>query len=212
MKKAITTSILAVLLLISPVFADLEVPGEVNPVLAENEFTLNGQNCVAQKNIKQGLVSISVRTKEGKPIWTSEILGEQEKFFIIDKNATSLAIKDLNGDKVPEIITAAMTGPDRSALYVYKYEPKENKFVPMQFKHEKQKVYRDFMVSDMYQKDGQDLVFMGDNKVRALGKIYSEQSAPIAGFYYFELVGNDFVSTEIVPVPVDETSENTEKK
>lgn len=204
MKRILLSSIFAAALMYTaPVFADLEVPGEANPVLSENSIVLNKAKFSVIKRIDQGTVTLKVLGADGKEMWASLPLGEQEKLFIIDGAASPLTVKDLTGDGVPEIITAAMTGPETSALYVFKYDAAGKKFVGMNFKYEKEQLSRDFMVSDMYQKNGEDIVFMPENQVRALGKIFNEDAGPTAGFYFFKLAGDEFVCTEITPVPTD---------
>ncbi len=204
MKRILASVFCTALLFSSPSFADLVVPGENTPVLSENSLTLNDAKFNVVKRIDNGTVTIKVFTVDGKEFWASSPLGEQEKKFIVDGTASPLAIKDLTGDGVPELITAAMTGPDSSALYVFKYDGQNKAFAPMNFKYEKEDLSRDFMVSDMYQENGEDLFFLPDNKIRALGKIYSEEAAPVPGFYVFSLKGNEFVCSEITPVPADD--------
>lgn len=204
MKRILLSSLFAAALMYTiPVFADLEVPGEANPVLSENSIVLNNAKFSVIKRIDQGTVTLKVLGVDGKEMWASLPLGEQEKLFIIDGAASPLTVKDLTGDGVPEIITAAMTGPETSALYVFKYDAAGKKFVGMNFKYEKEQLSRDFMVSDMYQKNGEDIVFMPENQVRALGKIFNEDAGPTAGFYFFKLTGDEFVCSEIIPVPTD---------
>lgn len=203
MKRVVTSLFFAAALSLSPVFADLEVPGEANPVLAENSFALKEATYNVIKRIDKNSVTLRVFNAKGEQFWSSDALGEQEKMFVLDGNATGLAIRDLTGDSIPELITAAMTGPDSSALYVFKLDSEAGKFVPMNFKYEKENLTRDFLVSDMYQKDGQDFCFLPENLIRALGKIYSEEAAPVAGFYTFKLTDGAFVCSEVTPVPVD---------
>lgn len=204
MKRILLSSLFAAALIYTaPVFADLEVPGEANPVLSENSIVLNEAKFNVVKRIDKGTVTLKVLGVDGKEMWASLPLGEQEKLFIIDGAASPLTVKDLTGDGVPEIITAAMTGPETSALYVFKYDGEGKKFVGMNFKYEKEQMSRDFMVSDMYQKNGEDIVFMPENQIRALGKIFNEDAGPTAGFYFFKLTGDEFVCSEITPVPTD---------
>lgn len=206
--KNILAFLLCSALFTSPVFAGLAVPGEFNPVLCETSFSISNSEYRVTKNIENKSVSLKVANSSGEQFWLSDALGEQEKLFTIDGASTSLSIKDVTGDGIPELITAATTGPETSALYIFKYDAEGKKFTAMNFKYEKTDLTRDFMVSDMYQKDGQDIVFMPDNRIRALGKIYSEETAPIAGFYYFKLTGDDFICSEVEPVPVVVTPEN----
>jgi hypothetical protein len=201
MKSILQIFLLVSLLVVSPVFADLAIPGEENPILAEKTFKVNNQTFKVLKEYKDNSVSLSITTTTGKTIASKPDLGEQEKLFIFAGKATSLAVKDLNGDKVPEIITAAMLGTDRSALYVFSFDAQSKKLSPMSFSYKKQNLSRDFLVADMYQQNGQDIVFVAENHIRALGKIY-KPAGPIAGFYDFKLSNDDFVCVKISPVPV----------
>lgn len=207
MKRILASLFCTAIIFSAPAFGDLVQPGEDNPVLSENSILLNEAKFNVVKRIDKGTVTLKVFTVEGKEMWVSSPLGEQEKLFTIDGAASPLAVKDLTGDGVPELITAAMTGPESSALYVFKYDSEGKKFAAMNFKYEKEELTRDFLVSDMYQKNGEDLVFMPENKIRALGKIYSEENGPSAGFYFFTLKNNEFVCSEITPVPVDAPAE-----
>lgn len=207
MKRILASLFCTAIFFSAAAYADLVQPGENNPVLSENSILLNAAEFKVMKRIDKGTVTLKVFAAGGKEIWASEPLGEQEKLFTIDGTATPLAVKDVTGDGVPELITAAMTGPDSSALYVFKYDSENQKFAAMNFKYEKEDLTRDFLVSDMYQQDGQDLVFMPENKIQVLGKIFSEEAAPAAGFYFFELKDNNFVCSVITPVPVDAPAE-----
>lgn len=209
MKRILFVLFSAIALFSAPVFADLEVPGEDNPVLSSNTFSLKDARYNVVKRIDNNSVTIKAFTSAGEQFWASEPLGEQEKMFILDGNATNLAIKDLDSDGTPELITAAMTGPDSSALYVFKFDAEAKKFAPMNFKYEKEDLARDFMVSDMYQENGQDIEFMPENTIRALGKIYAvnAETPPVAGFYYFKLASDSFVCSKVEPVPVDAPKE-----
>ncbi len=212
MKRILASIFCTTLLFAAPAFADLALPGEDNPVLSENSMTVGSSQFNIVKRIDSNTVTLKVFSREGKEVWVSAPLGEQEKLFVVDGAATPLAVKDVTGDGTPELITAAMTGPESSALYVFQFDAASAQFAPMNFKYEKEDLTRDFVVSDMYQKDGQDLVITEENQVRALGKIYSEEAAPIAGFYTFKLSGEAFVCSEVTPVPVEPppTEEKTE--
>ncbi len=210
MKRIFASLFCTALLFTTPSFADLVVPGENTPVLSENSAAFNEAKFNIVKRIDNGSVTLKVFTADGKEFWTSSPLGEQEKKFVVDGAASPLAIKDLTGDGVPELITAAMTGLDSSALYVFKFDGQNKTFTPMNFKYEKENLSRDFLVSDMYQENGEDLFFLPENKIRALGKIYSEGDAPVPGFYVFSLKDNEFVCSEVTPVPVDDTQKAPE--
>jgi len=201
MKKIISAILGTALIFSAPAFADLEVPGETNPVLAQEAFKAGDLNLKIVKKIEHKTVTLQVKTAEGKDFWLSAPLGDQEKLFIVDDAAVSLKAKDLTGDGVPEIIVAAMTGEMSSALYVFKFDEAAKTFSPMNFKYKDADLERDFVVSDMYQKSGHDLVITKDNQIQALGKIYSEKDAPAPGFYFFSLSGESFICDKIEPVP-----------
>jgi hypothetical protein len=207
MKRTLASVFCTTLLLVAPAFADLALPGESNPILSENSMSFDSSQFNIVKRIDNNTVTIKVFSRDGKEIWASAPLGEQEKLFIVDDAATALAVKDITGDGKPELITAAMTGPESSALYVFQFDAASAKFNPMNFKYEKENLTRDFVVSDMYQKDGQDFVVAADNQIRVLGRIYSEEAAPVAGFYTFQLAGSDFVCSNVTPVPVEPPTE-----
>jgi hypothetical protein len=187
----------------TPVFAGLALPGEGNPVVGETSITIGNDEYNVVKRIEKESVTITLTGKKGDVFWTSESLGVQEKLFNIDSAAKGIAIKDLTGDGVAEIIAAAMTGEDRSALYVFSFNKDTGKFAPVEFNYEKQNLKREFVVSDIYQANGDDYLFSEDGKLRVLGQIYSEsgETPPVAGFYFFQFRNNLFVNTSVEPVP-----------
>lgn len=201
MKKIFSAILGTAMLFSAPVFADLEVPGETNPVLARETFKTGNLNLEIVKKIEHKTVTLQVKTAEGKDFWASAPLGDQEKLFIIDDAAASLKARDLTGDGVPEIIVAAMTSEMGSALYVFKLDEAAKGFTAMNFKYKDADLVRDFVVSDMYQKSGHDLVVTKDNQIQALGKIYSEENGPTPGFYFFGLAGESFICSKVEPVP-----------
>jgi hypothetical protein len=205
MKKIICT-VFALVVLSAALFAGLAVPGEANPILAKEEFELDGQKLTAEKRIDNMNLTIRVIDAAGKTIFTSETLGSEEKLFVIDREAKSLEVRDLNGDGSPELIAAAFYGPNASGMYVFSYDSKAGKFKPMQFIHPESELVRNCLVSDLRQDNGEDLMFLDNNIVRALGMIYSSEPevAPVAGFYFYKLSDGAFKFIESKPVPVDE--------
>lgn len=204
--KVAVLNIILVVGLATHLCADLEVPGERDPLLAETAFSQAGSDYSIVKEFRNSQVLLKVVGKDGKEIAVSPNLGEQEKLFIFAGQPVSLKIVDLDKNKVPEIICAAMTGPDRSSLYVFNFDQQKSKLVPLKFVYEKENLIRDFLVSDLYQQDGQDLVFLADNQIRVLGKIYRENAAPVVGFYFFEFFLDRYVCTKIIPVPQDDAN------
>ncbi len=205
MKKVICT-IFAMVLMPLGLFAGLAVPGEANPVLATEKFELDGQQLTVEKRIDDMNLTLRVLDADGKQIFTSETLGSEEKLFVIDRESVSLKVRDLNGDKVPELMAAAFYGPNASGLYIFTYDAGAKTFKPMQFVHTAADLTRDCLVSDMRQENGEDLMFLSDDVVRALGMIYSTEPdvEPVAGFYFYKLTDGAFKFIESKPVPVDE--------
>ncbi|MBU1106644.1 MAG: hypothetical protein KKB51_08270 [Candidatus Riflebacteria bacterium] len=187
------------------IFAGIAVTGESSPTLASENFELNGQKMSVEKHIEGQDITLRISDAEGKVIFTSDTLGSEEKLFVIDRKAVSLAVKDLNGDNSPELITAAYYGP-ASGLYIFSYDAASKKFKPIQFVHPEADLTRDFMVSDMRQENGEDLLFLSNDVVRALGMIYSADSEaePVAGFYFYKLIDGAFKFVESKPVPSGE--------
>jgi hypothetical protein len=207
MKNLFKIVLIAALICASPLFADLEVPGEVNPVLATDRIEINKVGYMVEKRIDKGEVTLNLKTSDGKIFCSSDPLGIQEKFFVTPVGTKNLLIADFTGDGVKEIVTAAMLGYDRSALYIFSVDVADKKLVPLEFRHVKEKLAREFLVSDMYQEDGQDFVFAKDNSIRVLGWVYNINGAPVGSFYYFKPAGDYYVCSKIVPVPTGDASE-----
>ncbi|HAE40133.1 MAG TPA: hypothetical protein DCG57_16100 [Candidatus Riflebacteria bacterium] len=203
--KKIVKVIIVLLLAPLSAFAGLAVPGEFSPILASESFELNGQKMIVEKYMADQAITLRVSDADGKQIFTSEVLGSEEKKFVIDRQALSLTVRDLNGDNNPELITAAFYGP-ASGLYIFTYDAASKQFKPMQFIHPEADLTRDFMVSDMRQENGEDLMFLSNDVVRALGMIYSAdpEVEAVAGFYFYKLAEGTFKFVESKPVPVDE--------
>lgn len=183
-------------------FAGLEVPGEVDPILGKVTFLIDNQEFEAEKRLEDNGVVIEVKDAEmRKPIWKSEPIGEQEKLFIINMKPENIVVADITGDGVPELITAAYYSPDNGALYVFEYDPDESTFKPIPFLHND--LERDFMVADIYQKSGHDMVISEHNTFRALGYIYPEnpEEEKAEAFYYYKYKDGaiSFMQRELVP-------------
>ena len=204
--KKIFKVIFVLMLVPMSVFAGLAMPGEFSPILASESFELNGQKMAVEKRIDAMAVALRVTDTDGKVIFTSETLGSEEKLFVIDRKAVSLAVKDLNGDNSPELITAAFYGPTASGLYVFSYDAASKQFKPLQFVHPEADLTRDFMVSDIRQANGEDLLFLDNDVLRSLGMIYSADPEvdPVAGFYFYKFIDGAFKFVESKPVPADE--------
>jgi hypothetical protein len=183
------------LLTISMANADLALPGEFEPVLAKAVFRHRGVRLSIEKVYDKEARTVTLRASNfsGENVWTSESLGEEEKLVTVMNRPTSLMVRDIDGDGINEIIAAAKTGLDSSALYVFKYDAEKQTFVPMDFTYEKEKFSRHFLVSDILQENNKDIIITQKGNIRATGKIYTEDQGPIPGFYYFEANQGEYV-------------------
>ena len=170
----------------------------------EKPLVINGATYKIIKNIETENVSIKVVDKDSKDVWASKPLGYAPWNFKINGKATSLEIEDLDGDNIPEIITACATGEIQSALYIFKYNPENKDFIPMNFGYEKYKgLERDFMVSDIPYPNGENMVFETNNKIRCLGKKYQLGEEPAPAYYYFELKNGVFLAGDPVIAKIE---------
>lgn len=184
--------------LTTSVYADLGLPGELAPDILDKTIVINGQTCHVVRTIDKNNLDIKVLSKKGKEIWRSIALGMQAWDFKLNDKISSFEIADLDGDKVPEIITACTTGDVQSAMYVFKYDPKRRNFRPMDFGYEGTDLVRDFMVSDIPATEGENMVFINNTTIRTLGKIYTDDGA-VPGYYYFTLKKGKFMCTKQEP-------------
>jgi hypothetical protein len=175
----------------------------------DKTMTINGQNYHVVRTIDNNNVSIKVLDKDSKEIWTSIALGFDAWNFKLNGKVSSLEIEDVDGDNIPEIITACTTGDIQSAMYIFKYNPEKKNFSPMNFGYVKYKdMTRDFMVSDIPAPNGENMVFENKAKVRCLGKIYTEDG-PVPGYYYFELKNGEYLAGDAVPAKTEENENLT---
>lgn len=183
------------LLTLSVANAGVALPGEFEPVLAKAVFRHKGVRLNIEKVYDKEAQAVVIKASElnGENVWSSESLGEEEKLITFMNKATSLLVRDLDGDGINEVIAAARTGFDSSALYVFKYNAEQKAFLPMDFTYEKEKFSRHFLVSDMLQENNQDIIITQKGNIRAMGKIYTEDKGPIPGFYYFEAKQGEYV-------------------
>lgn len=151
-------------------------------------------------------VGIRATSAAGEKLLELGEIGVEDKLFIIDEKASGLAIKDLDGDGTPEIITAAFYGPKASGLYVFKFDAEKRRFAAIKFVNSADPTLStDFMTSDMRQDGGEDMVIAADGSIVALGMIYpaDASSEPVAGLYTWKLAEGSFKLTEKKPVPTD---------
>ena len=192
--------------LLSAFVIALSTASYAEPEILDKPMVINGENYHVVRTIDNNNVSMKVLDKNSKEVWTSIALGFQAWNFKLNDKVSNLEIEDVDGDNIPEIITACTTGDVQSALYIFKYNPEKKSFSPMNFGYIKYKdMIRDFMVSDIPAPNGENMVFENKAKVRCLGKIYTEDG-PVAGYYYFELKDGQYMAGDAVPAT--KTEEN----
>ena len=148
-------------------------------------------------------IRLVIQDAAGKKLFESEELGSEEKMFTLNGKATSLALHDLTGDGIPEVITAAFYGPRASGLYVFSYDPAAKKFIPIPCTYPKQDLTRDLLVSDLQREDGSDIVIGADGTVTMLGLVYPEKEGqePIPAAYTFGFKDGRFIHQKTEPLP-----------
>ncbi len=148
-------------------------------------------------------VQVSGPLPDKTAVWTSDNLGVEEKTFTLGDRSESLALKDLTGDGVPEIVTAAFYGPRASGMWVFTWSGADQKFVPIVVTHPQDDLTRDFFVADIQQESGGELVIGPDGKVTCLGLIYSDKEGeePQPAQYVYELKDGKYVFVERKPLP-----------
>jgi len=156
-----------------------------------------------RKELRADGIYLAAVDAAGKQVWESANLGSEDKKFVIDKQASTLIAKDLTGDGSPEVITAAYYGPG-SGLYVYTWDAKAAKFAPIPCVYPKNPdANREYLVADIPQENGEDMLFQSDSNVRIMGKIYPEKETEsvVDGFYYFELKNGTFTFLKQEKIP-----------
>lgn len=164
-----------------------------------------------QKLLKEDGIYVNVLDAAGKNLWQSENLGLEEKKFMIDGKTQSLALKDLNGDGIPEIFAAAFYGPKASGLFIYTWDAKEKKFAPIMTTFPKEDLTREMLVSDVYLESGEDLVIQEGGMARVTGMIFPEKPEEEAhpAFYLFKFDKDRYVFQKTEPF---EGTKKTEEK
>ncbi|MGM0601162.1 MAG: hypothetical protein ACQETH_15235 [Candidatus Rifleibacteriota bacterium] len=202
--KKIWTSLLILSIILT--FADSAAamqPAEFKTLKAvEFEIKGFGEKLQAIKFVKNDEIGILIETLKGKTLLKMPGLGVKDKTFNIDGKAESLIVKDLTGDKVPEVIASAYYGP-ASGLYIFKYIANKKKFEPVKFVDSKdESMHRKFMVSDLPAENGTDMMIMKDNTLRSLGKIYPAtlDEKPRPGHYFFKFKKDAFHLIRCTPV------------
>lgn len=205
MKNIQTALLILTLLVSSALFAGLGVPGELNPLLASAEISINNVEGYRVEKIRESDgIRLKVLDPQGKEFWASEILGDDEKMFVFNGESNNLLVADLNANNRTEIITATSFPPHNGSLYVFALDKEQKSFVPMQFRSPNGSDSKDFLVADIHQENGQDLAFI-DTRVRALGMLYpeNEESEAVASFFYYKLSDNMFTYDGCESVPVE---------
>ncbi|HOY67102.1 MAG TPA: hypothetical protein PLP29_09445 [Candidatus Ozemobacteraceae bacterium] len=148
-------------------------------------------------------IRLTIQDAAGTNLFQSEVLGSEEKLFTLDGKPTSLALRDLTGDGVPEVVTSAFYGPRASGLYVFTWDAAAKKFVPVPCTYPKFDLTRDLLVSDVQRDDGSDMVIGADNAVTMLGLVYPEKEGdePTKAAYTFTFEKDRFVHRNTEPIP-----------
>lgn len=200
MNKIFITCLVAILLVSTPA---LSTAAE-KQVLAHESFSLEaaGGELEVEKYLLNDEVLVSIVTKSGEKLLDMGALGSEDKKFTDGEKTIGLAVKDLTGDGIPEVISSAYYGP-ASALYVFQFNPASKKFAPMKFIDSSDaELNRDFMVSDFPAADGEGMVILPDNSLKAIGKIYPSEpdKEVIPGTYLFRFDNGSFKLAETKPL------------
>jgi len=147
-------------------------------------------------------IRLVIKDAAGKKLFESELLGSEEKVFTLNGKATSLAVHDLTGDGVPEVVAAAFYGPRASGMFVFSYDPAAKKFVTIPCTYPKQKLTRNMLVSDMQAKNGSDMIIGADKTVTMLGLVYPDKAGkkPTLAAYSFAFKDGSFVHQKTQPL------------
>lgn len=176
-------------------------------LLATATMELNGQTINIEKFLGDKGVVLRLSSADGTKLGEFAEMGSEDKLFTADGMLTGLAIKDLTGDGVPEIITAAFYGPTASGLYILNYDSDTKTLVPIKFLNDiDPDLSTEFMVSDISQENNGEMVINEDGSLTSLGKIYPEDIAGeiIPGFYTYKFVDGTFKLIEKKAVPAGE--------
>ncbi|HOT29448.1 MAG TPA: hypothetical protein PLU72_14805 [Candidatus Ozemobacteraceae bacterium] len=148
-------------------------------------------------------IRLVIRDAAGAKLFESEELGSEDRLFTLDGKPTSLALRDLTGDGVPEAMTAAFYGPRASGLFVFTYDASAKTFVPVRCTYPKHDLTRDMLVSDLQQGDGSDMIVGADGTVTMLGLQYPENDGaePVPAAYTFIFKDGMFVHQKTEPLP-----------
>lgn len=122
---------------------------------------------------------------EGAPLWRSPRLGQADHAFSIQGHAASVAVVDVTGDGVPDVVTSAFHGPDAAGLYVFQGAP-ETGFKLVRCEHPEEKLSRPFLVSDRPAPEGLDLACQADGSVKVLGRKFANDGGrPVTAYFVY---------------------------
>ncbi len=184
-------------------FLCLGLPGALQAadVLASTSLQLKSSEKPfhIEKILDENGISVRVYAGNGQTLFDSGIIGSENKMFIIDEKACGLAAHDFDGDGNAEILATAFYGPKASALYVFRFDQTAGNFAPMTFLNDKSPdLSTSFMVSDIRQDDGSDMIVKSDGSISALGMIYSDnpEGKPVPGHYTWKYANQGFKLVE----------------
>jgi hypothetical protein len=144
-------------------------------------------------------ICVEIIDETGKKLLEMHGIGTQEKLFSLRGKATGLAVADVTGDGVEEVLASAFYGP-ASALYVFKFDEAGKKFAPIKFADSDDAyLHREYMVSDLPATDGTDMRIDDELNLIARGKIFpsSAEESVKTGEYHFKFIDKVFKLIEI---------------
>lgn len=146
-----------------------------------------GSKFIVSKTLASDGVHIEMRDGTGRVVWTSPSLGTADKLFTADARASRLALVDVTGDGVPEVVTAATSPPRSALLHVFRLDAAQTELRPIPCVFPADGTSRDAFVTDLAQEDGQDLTILADRRIQTLGRTYGSAGIrkPGAGIYVF---------------------------
>ena len=169
---------------------------EDKEMLKSEKFSFEpaGGELVINKFFLDDEIGVEILDKSGNKLLEMKGIGTQDKMFSLKGQATGLAVADVTGDQVPEVLASAFYGP-ASALYIFKFDLASKKFAPVKFADSDDvEMHREFMVSDLPAENGADMTISEDLVLTARGKIYpsSPEDAVKAGEYLFKFADGVF--------------------
>ena len=130
-----------------------------------------------QKLKAGGAVYLEVADPFGKPVWRSPDLGSEDHLLSMRGTPSALAVEDVTGDGVPELVTAAFYGPEASGLYVFAGSPQAG-FRAVPVLDARTRARAEHFVSDRPLSEGRDLRCLPGGRVRVIGRSFSADGTP----------------------------------